>query len=127
MATVDRFKDMLKSGSLLPELGGNSLTAQAKYDFLAAVHTMEQIENVQAIIAKRSKKRAEFKKKFAHTVKNTLQNLLDKEDEEIADAQNIESAVKALLACHNELLKLEGEEKEDAIIAELVKDGVTAK
>ena len=126
MATIDRFKDILKKGKLPKEQGGQALTPQTKYDFLAAVHTMDQIEQLAEALDTRAKKRASLKKKFEETSRNALQSFLEKEDA-FSSTKNIEATIKVLLTCHNEFLKMEGEEQEDRILGKLIQDGITAK
>ncbi|MBR3621816.1 MAG: hypothetical protein IKN43_00495, partial [Selenomonadaceae bacterium] len=64
MSTMERFQAVVKEGALPGELGGASLTAQAKYDFLAAYHSMEQLTAVIEAIEKRKKKRENLKEKI---------------------------------------------------------------
>ncbi len=126
MATIDRFKDMLKNGKLAKDQGGLPLSPQTKYDFLAAVHTMDQIEQLAEALDSRAKKRASLKKKFEETSRTALQSFLEKEDS-FSSTKNIEAAIKVLLTCHNEFLKMEGEEQEDRILGKFIQDGITAK
>jgi len=126
MATIDRFKDILKQGKLPKEQGGQALTPQSKYDFLAAVHTMDQIEQLAEAIETRSKKRAALRKKFEETSRTALQSFLEKEDA-FSNTKNIEAALKVLLTCHSEFLKMEGEEQEERALGKLIQDGITAK
>ncbi len=126
MATIDRFKEMLKNGKLSKDQGGAPLSPQTKYDFLAAVHTMDQIEQLAQALETRAKKRASLKKKFEETSRTALQGFLDKEDA-FSSTKNIEATIKVLLTCHNEFLKMEGEEQEDRILGKFIQDGITAK
>ena len=126
MATIDRFRDALKSGKLPEDQGGQALTAQTKYDFLAAVHSMEQLEDLIAVRALRAKKREALRKKFVETSRATLQGFLEKEDG-LSDVKAIDATIKVLMACRDEFLKLAGEEQEDRILGKAVQDGVTAK
>jgi len=126
MATVDRFKNVLKKGALPDELGGAELTAQAKYDFLAAVHTMEQIQNVAHTLEKRAVKRNSFREKVCKSSRNALEKILPQRDEAYSVAE-IDHAIKILTECRAELLAMDGEEKADHTIQKLIADGITAK
>lgn len=126
MATIERFREALKKGKLPPEQGGQELTAQTKYDFLAAVHTMEQIEDLLAVRALRAKKREALRKKFVETSRTALQGFLEKEDG-LSDVKAIDATIKVLMTCRDEFLKLAGEEQEDRILGKAIQDGITAK
>ena len=58
MATIDRFKTALRIGISFKD-GENliPLTAQMKYDYLAAVHTMDQLTNLHNELEERKKRR----------------------------------------------------------------------
>ncbi|HCB92409.1 MAG TPA: hypothetical protein DEP57_01110 [Selenomonas sp.] len=126
MATIDRFRDMLKQGKLPKEQGGQALTPQTKYDFLAAVHTMDQIEKLAEALESRAKKRDSLRKKFEETSRNAIKGFLEKDDA-FSNSKNLASVVKILITCHNEFLKMEGEEQEDKALGKLIQDGITAK
>lgn len=126
MATIDRFRDMLKQGKLPKEQGGQALTPQTKYDFLAAVHTMDQIEQLAAALETRAKKRDSLRKKFEETSRTAIKGFLENENA-FSNSKNIASTIKVLITCHNEFLKMEGEEQEDKALGKLIQDGITAK
>lgn len=124
MAVMERFQEILKSGELPKDLGGARLPAQAKYDFLAALHTMEQLTAVIEALEKRKKKRETFKGKMIETCKKNLTKIL--EDGAISSSKDMEKAIEVLKACKNELVNIEAEETADKGIAKLVSDGVSA-
>lgn len=124
MAVMERFQEILNSGELPKDLGGARLPAQAKYDFLAALHTMEQLTDVIEALEKRKKKRETFKGKILDTCKKSLSKLLDEEG--INSSKDVEKAMEILEACKKELATMEGEEKADNSIGKLVQDGISA-
>ncbi len=123
MAVMERFQQILKDGALPKDMGGASLPAQAKYDFLAALHSMEQLTNVIEALEKRKKKRETFKGKIVDTCKKNLSKLLEGE---INSSKDVEKAIDVLKACRQELTAMEAEESADKAIAKLVEDGVSA-
>ena len=124
MAVMERFQEILKSGELPKDMGGARLPAQAKYDFLAALHTMEQLTDVIEALDKRKKKRETFKGKIVDTCKKSIAKLL--EEDGINTAKDVEKAIEILEACKKELATMEGEEKADNGIAKLVQGGISA-
>lgn len=125
MATIDRFKECLKTGKLPKELGGKALDAQTKYDFLAAVHTMDQIEALAENLKARAKKREALKQKLVESTRSTLQGMLDDEDG-LNTAKKLEDAMKVLEACCIELSKLEGADHDAKAVGKMIQDGVSA-
>ena len=125
MSTLDRFKDVLAEGYLPDELGGSKLTAQAKYDFLAAVHTMDQIEAVNEAIANRQKKRDKMRRTLISSCATAIKKMID--NDKLNDLAGIEAAIKALNGCRDELIKLSGEEQSENVLKKFVADGITAK
>ena len=101
------------------------LDAQLKYDVLAAIHTMDQIENLIKEIEERQKKREDFKAKLLTSCRNTLKNLVAN-DNNLKELKNIEHAIKVLNDCRTEMLKLEGAAHEDRKLAKKIEDGVSA-
>ena len=126
MATIDRFKDILKKGHLPEEQGGQALTAQTKYDFLAAAHTMDQILELAATLEKRAKKRESLREKLAQTSRKALQKLMDNE-EGFTRAKEVDAALGVLTACRTELAAIEGEEQAEKVLKKIIADGITAK
>ena len=124
MTTIDRFKAPLQNGEI--EIGGNTIKmdAQAKYDYLAAVHSMEQLTNVIDAIDKQNKKRENLREKISNSCKMSLKKLA--ETDEVLTLKQIDSTIQGLQDCRNELLKLDTADKETAKLFEYVKDGVSA-
>ena len=116
----------MKNGCLPKELGGAPLTAQAKYDFMAAVHTMEQIQNLAHTLEKRAAKRSSFKEKVCKSSRSALNKILPEQDEAYGLA-DIDHAIKILTECRTELLAMDNEEKADRTLQKLIADGITAK
>ena len=125
MATIDRFKDILTSGKIFTDGASLKLDAQLKYDYLAAVHTMDQLEDLIAEIKDRNKKRDDFKSKLLSNCRSTLKNLVEDENG-LKELKNIDHAIKVLNDCRTELLKLEGAAHENHKLAKKVEDGVSA-
>ena len=125
MATIDRFRDALQIGKIFTEGASMKLDAQLKYDYLAAVHTMEQLQDLADEFKDRNKKREEFKAKLLNSCRNTLKNLVDDENG-LKELKNIDHAIKVLSDCRTELLKLEGASHESRKLAKKIEDGVSA-
>ncbi len=124
MTTIDRFKEPLQKGEIEGDGQSIKMTAQLKYDYLAAVHTMEQLQNVIDAINKQNKKRENLREKISNSCKMSLKKLA--ETDEILTIKQIDSTIQGLHDCRNELLKIETADKETAKLYELVKDGVSA-
>lgn len=124
MATMDRFKDALKKGKVSADANASPLTAQMKYDYLAAIHTMEQLTDLAGEFESRKKRRVSLREKISAGCKNSLKKLSD--SEEILTLKQIDSAIKGLQECRNELLKLECVEQESAKLAKFIEDGISA-
>ena len=125
MATIDRFKEILNTGKIFTEGASMKLDAQLKYDYLAAVHTMEQLEDLAAEIKDRNKKRDDFKAKLLNSCRNTLKNMVE-DPNGLKELKNIDHALKVLNDCRTELLKLEGGAHESRKLAKKIEDGVSA-
>ena len=124
MTTIERFKEPLQNGEI--EVDGSSIkmNAQMKYDYLAAVHSMEQLMDVIEMINKQNKKRENLREKISNSCKMSLKKLV--ESDEIITLKQIDSTIQGLQDCRNEMLKLETADKETAKLFECVKDGVSA-
>lgn len=116
----------MQTGRLPKELGGQALTPQAKYDFLAAVHTMDQIQDLAVAIEKRANKRESFRERVISSSLGALDKLFA-DKERAFTLQNIDGAIKLLSDCRRELLILDGEEKADRVLQKIIADGITAK
>lgn len=124
MATIDRFKEVLKKGAIDFDGQAAPLTAQMKYDCMAAVHTMEQLLDLAAAIEKQGKKREELREKISNSCKLSLKKIV--ESEELITLKQIDAAIHGLQECRNELFRIETTEKETAKLAEHIKDGISA-
>lgn len=124
MATIDRFKSALSSGMVFPDGHSVQLTAQMKYDYLAAVHTMDQLLNLNEEFQARKKRRDEFREKISNACKVSLKKIVDSED--VLTVKQINAAIKALKDCHDEILKIESIDGECERLAKITADGVSA-
>ena len=125
MATIDRFKTALKIGIALKD--GESLrplSAQMKYDYLAAVHTMDQLTNLANEFEERKKRRDALREKLSDSCRKSLKKIAD--GEEILTLKQVDSAIKGLSEFRDELLKMETLDKESEKLAKLIEDGVSA-
>lgn len=125
MATIDRFKDALASGIALSDSEKTvPLTAQMKYDYLAAVHTMDQLMNLYDEFQSRKKRRVAFREKISNACKISMKKIAD--TEEILTTKQIAAAIKVLRDCHDELLKIENVSSECDKLEKFIADGVSA-
>ena len=125
MATIDRFKEMLSRSKVSTDEGNVNLSAQLKYDFLAAVHTMEQLESLQKVIDNRRKKREALREKLMNSCYNTL-TMLTSDKEKLKDVKSIDAALRVLNECRTEMIKLSSAEHESDKLGYEVRDGVSA-
>ena len=123
MGTFERFKDALKNGTVTPE-GGGQLSAQLKYDYLAAVHTMEQLMNLEKEFKARKERRDQLLEKISSSAKKSLQKIVDTEG--VFTLKQIDAAITGLQECRSEILKIEHSEKIDGKLSNIIKDGVSA-
>ena len=124
MATIDRFKEPLEKGGIAIDGRLIPLTAQMKYDYMAAVHTMEQLLDLAAAIDKNKKKRADLRERISNSCKMSLKKIVESED--TITMQQLEAAIHGLQECRKELLNLEIADKETTKLAEYIKDGISA-
>ena len=122
--TIDRFRIPLEDGEIESDGEYLKMTPQMKYDYLAAVHSMEQLTNVIDAINKQNAKRANLREKISNSCKTSLKKLAESPD--IITLKLIDATIQGLQDCRNELLKLETADKETAKLFEYVKDGVSA-
>ena len=123
MGTFERFQDALKNGTVSPE-GGEKLSAQLRYDYLAAVHTMEQILNLEKEFKSRKERRDQLLEKISSSARKSLQKIV--ESEGVFTVKQIDAAIKGLQECRSEILKIEHSEKIDGKLSQIIKDGVSA-
>jgi len=102
------------------------LTAQAKYDFLAAAHTMDQIQDLIVAMEKRAGKRQSFRERVIASLKSSVGKILSEKENDLT-LQDIDGLIKLLTDCRTELVTLEGEEKAERSLKKFVADGITAK
>ena len=124
MATIDRFREMLSANRVKTDAGSVELSAQLKYDFLAAIHTMEQIENLQRLIESRRQKREALREKITTSCFNALTVLEDKE--KLRDVKSLDAALRVLGECRTEMIKLASSDHEDEKLWKVIEDGVSA-
>lgn len=124
MATIDRFKEPLQKGGLTFDGHLFPFSAQMKYDYMAAVHTMEQLMDLAAAIDKNNKRRADLRTKLSNSCKISLKKIVESED--TITLQQLEAAIHGLQECRKELERLEIADKETAKLAEFIKDGISA-
>ena len=123
MGTFERFQGALKNGTVTPE-GGEKLSAQMKYDYMAAVHTMEQILNLDKEFKARKKQRENLLEKISSSCKKSLTKIV--ESEGVLTFKQLDAAIKGLQECRNEISKIETVAKEDEKLAKIIVDGVSA-
>ena len=123
MGTFERFKDALKNGTVTPE-GGEKLSPQLKYDYLAAVHSMEQLINLEKEFKSRKEHREKLLEKISTSCRKSLKNIV--ESEGVFSLKQIDAAITGLQECRSELLKLEHSEKIDGKLSKIIVDGVSA-
>ena len=125
MATLERFKDALKIGISFGDGGAHrQLTAQMKYDYLAAVHTMEQLTNLANEFEARKKRRAELREKLSASCKLSLKKFV--ESDETLTLKQIDNAIKGLTECRNEFAKMDSAEHESEKLYKFIEDGISA-
>ena len=125
MATIDRFKDAVDAGTIIDANDLEvPLSAQLKYDYLAAIHTMEQLEKLAREIENRKRSRAKLEDELFKSCKQVLKKLAD--DEKPLTLKKIDDAIKTLNDCRREIMKLDSAARESEKLAKLIKDGVSA-
>ena len=125
MATIDRFKEAIEHGRI--SVGGGAaapLSAQMKYDYLAAIHTMEQLTNLAAEMETRNEYREKLKAELLKSCCQSLKKFVD--DENSLTIKKIDAAIKMLNDCRYEVSKIESATRESNKLFELIKDGVSA-
>ena len=125
MATVDRFKEAVDKGRI--SVGGGAaapLSAQMKYDYLAAIHTMEQLTNLAAEMENRSEYREKLKAELLKSCCQSLKKIAD--DQNGLTVKKIDAAIKMLSDCRYEGTKIESATRESNKLFDLIKDGVSA-
>ena len=125
MATIDRFKEIVESGIILDADDMEApLSPQMKYDFLAAINSMEQLEALKAEIENRKKYRAKLKAELLKSCCQSLKKVV--EDENGLTLKKIDAAIKMLSDCRYEVTKIDSVERETDKLAKIVRHGVSA-
>ena len=125
MATLDRFKEAVDSGTIIDANDLEvPLSAQLKYDFLAAIHTMEQLEKLAREIENRKRSRIKLEDELFKSCKQLLKKLAD--DEKPLTLRKIDDAIKTLNYCRREMMKIDSAARESEKLAKLIKDGISA-
>ncbi len=125
MATIDRFKEAVESGAISDANDMEApLSAQMKYDYLAAIHTMEQIEKLAREFENRSRSRESLKEELFKSCKQAIKKIAD--DEKALTLKKVDDAIKILSDCRREIMKIDSAARESKKLAEIIKDGVSA-
>ena len=125
MAVIDRFKEALDAGTITDAHDLEvPLSAQLKYDYLAAVHTMEQLEKLALEIENRKRSREQLKSDLYKSCRQAIKKLAD--DEKELSLKRIDDAIKLLNDCRREIMKIDSAAKESDKLAKFIKDGVSA-
>lgn len=125
MATIDRFKDAVESGKITDAHDLEvQLSAQMKYDYLAAIHTMEQLDKLAREFENHKRARAKLKEELFKSCKQAIKKLA--EDNSELTLKKIDEATKLLTDCRREILKIDSTERESEKLAKLIRDGVSA-
>ena len=125
LAIIDRFKDALDSGTITDAHDLEvKLSAQMKYDYLAAVHTMEQLEKLAREIENRKRSRENLKEELFKSCKQAIKKVAD--DENTLTLKKIDDAIKVLNDCRREIMKIDSAAKESDKLAKCIRDGVSA-
>ena len=125
MATADRFNEVVESGVIIDADDMEApLSPQMKYDFMAAINAMTELEAVSAEISNRKKYRAKLKAELLKSCCQSLKKLAD--DEEGFTMRKIDMAIKMLTDCRYEITKVDSADKESEKLSKLIRKGVSA-
>lgn len=125
MSTMDRFKEAVENGTITDANDLEvPLSAQMKYDYLAAVHTMEQLEKLAREIENRKRSRTNLKEDLFKSCKQAIKKIAA--DENPLTLKKIDEAIKILTDCRREIMKIDSAARESNKLAEFIKDGVSA-
>ena len=125
MATIDRIKEAVETGTIIDANDLEvPLSAQLKYDFLAAIHTMEQLEKLAREIENRKRSRIKLEEELFKSCKQMLKKLAA--DEKPLTLRKIDDAIKTLTDCRREIMKIDSAARESDKLAKFIKDGVSA-
>ena len=125
MSTIDRFKEVVDSGIILDADEMEApLSPQMKYDFMAAINAMSELESVIAEVANRKKYRTKLRTELLKSCCQSLKKLAD--DEEGFTLRKIDMAIKMLTDCRYEVTKIDSADKEVEKLSKLIRKGVGA-
>lgn len=125
MSVIERFKEALDAGTITDAHDLEvPISAQLKYDYLAAVHTMEQLEKLAREIENRKRSREQLKSDLYKSCRQAIKKLADEEKE--LSLKRIDDAIKLLKDCRREIMKIDSAAKESDKLAKCIKDGVSA-
>ena len=125
MSTIDRFKEVVDSGVIIDADEMEApLSPQMKYDFMAAINAMTELESVVAEIANRKKYRTKLRAELLKSCCQSLKKLAD--DENGFSLRKIDMAIKMLTDCRYEVTKIDSADKEIDKISKLIRKGVGA-
>ena len=125
MAVTDRFKEVVESGVVMDADDMEApLSPQMKYDFMAAINSIEQLESLIAEIGNRKKYRAKLKAELLKSCCQSLKKLADTEED--FTLRKIDMAIKMLTDCRYEVTKIDSVEKETDKLSKLIRKGVSA-
>ena len=125
MAIVDRFKEVVESGVIMDADDMEApLSPQMKYDFMAAINSIEQLESLIAEIANRKKYRVKLKTELLKSCCQSLKKLADNDED--FTLKKIDMAIKMLTDCRYEVTKIDSVEKETEKLSKLIRKGVSA-
>ena len=125
MAVIDRFKDALEAGKITDAHDLEvPMSAQWKYDCLAAVHTMEQLEKLAREIENGKRARESLRAELFKSCKQALKKLADPNKD--LTLKKIDDTIKLLSDCRREITKIDSASKESDKLAEFIRDGVSA-
>ena len=125
MAVADRFKEVVESGVIMDADDMEApLSPQMKYDFMAAINSIEQLESLIAEIANRKKYRAKLKAELLKSCCQSLKKLADNDED--FTLRKIDMAIKMLTDCRYEVTKIDSAEKETEKLSKLIRKGVSA-
>lgn len=125
MATIDRFKEVVESGIIIDADDMEApLSPQMKYDYLAAINSMTQLEALTAEFDNRKKYRADLKTTLLKSCNQSLKKIVD--DEENFSLKKIDTAIKMLTDCRREVAKIDSVDREFDRLAKIIRLGVSA-
>ena len=125
MAIVDRFKEITESGVIVDADEMEApLSPQMKYDFLAAINAINQLEAINAEFTTRKKYREELKATLLKSCAQSVKKITD--DEENFTLKKIDTAIKMLTDCRREIAKIDSVDRECERLAKITRHGANA-